>query len=248
MAPRLYFPGPILAGAILNLPPSAVRHVQVLRLQPGDTITLFGQDGGEWETRIVTIGRQVVTVNATQHHKVSREAIPQVHLAMGLVANERMDFVIEKATELGAASFSPILADRCILRLGGERADKRVQHWQAIAVAACEQSGRNTVPTVHPIRTLRSYLQAPFPGPCAKALLSLEAPSLTLQQWTATVGPPNADLCLLSGPEGGWTPSEELQARAGGFQGLTLGQRVLRADTAPLAALAAFTLSFLSQP
>jgi 16S rRNA (uracil1498-N3)-methyltransferase len=246
MSPRLYYSGPIIADAMLDLPPSAARHAQVLRLQPGDTITLFGHDGGEWEAKIVSMGRQVVTVAATKHHALSREAMPQVHLAMGLVANERMDFMIEKATELGAVSFSPILADRCVLRLSGDRADKRVQHWQAIAIAACEQSGRNTVPTVHPIQSLRTYLEAPLPSPCAKALLSLDTPSLTLHQWAAAANRQRASLCLLSGPEGGWTPSEELQARASGFQGLTLGQRVLRADTAPLAALAALTLSFLS--
>ena len=151
-------------------------------------------------------------------------------------ANERMDSLVEKATELGVAGIVPLVCERSVLRLAGERAERRCAHWQAVAVAACEQSGRNRVPQIHPPQPLRDWLGA-MPASGLRLLLSLGADTQPLRARlaSATAGAP---LHLLSGPEGGLSPTELAAAEAAGFWPTTLGARVLRADTAPLAALA----------
>ncbi|MFZ9510368.1 MAG: 16S rRNA (uracil(1498)-N(3))-methyltransferase, partial [Burkholderiaceae bacterium] len=146
--PRLFCPEPLHSGLSLGLPPGAARHVQVLRLQPGDAITLFDGRGGEHEATITRMGRSTVDVQVGTHHAVEREAPIHVHLALGIPANERMDWLVEKATELGVAGITPLMSARSVLRLSGERAEKKQAHWQSIAVAACEQCGRNRVPPV----------------------------------------------------------------------------------------------------
>ncbi|HQQ69439.1 MAG TPA: 16S rRNA (uracil(1498)-N(3))-methyltransferase, partial [Alicycliphilus sp.] len=146
--PRFHCPLPLATGTQITLPPTAARHVQVLRLQPGDAITLFNGEGGEWAASVTRMGRSDVEVEVGAHAAVEREAKRAVHLVVGMPANERMDWLVEKATELGAASIQPIAAARSVLKLAGERAAKRQQHWQDIAVAACEQCGRNRVPQV----------------------------------------------------------------------------------------------------
>ena len=237
--PRFHCPEPLTPGAELDLPPGAARHVQVLRLQPGDTVTLFPGDdpGGEFDATVLRMGRSDVRVRVDAHRATEREAARAVHLLAGITAGERMDWLIEKATELGAASITPLVAERSVLRLKGERADKKLAHWQAVAVAACEQCGRNRVPPVHPAVTLAEWLgtnAAPVDGG-GRLLLSLRPGTLPLR---AAAGG-NGSLWFLSGPEGGLTPAEEALALAQGFQPTTLGPRVLRAETAPLAALAA---------
>jgi 16S rRNA (uracil1498-N3)-methyltransferase len=156
-----------------------------------------------------------------------------VQLAVGMPANERMDWLVEKATELGVASLQPLLAERSVLRLAGERAQKKQAHWQGIAVAACEQCGRNRVPVVHAVESLTAWLARQAQ---AGLLLSLRGGSQPIAVAAA------ADVTLLSGPEGGLAPSEEDAALARGWQAVHLGERVLRAETAPLAALALLTL------
>ena len=147
--PRFYCSTPLSIGLTLDLPAGAARHVQVLRMQPGMTITLFDGNGegrgGEYEAVIERMGKSSVAVQVTTHHLIEREAPLAVHLALGVPANERMDWLVEKATELGVASIQPLMTERGVLRLAGERADKKQTHWQAIAHAACEQSGRNRV-------------------------------------------------------------------------------------------------------
>ncbi len=231
--PRLHCPDGLAEGAHLALPPAAARHVQVLRLQPGDALTLFDGRGGEWSARVDAMGRQSVTVHVGAHAPRECEPGRDIHLALGVPANERMDWLVEKATELGAASIQPLVTERTVLRLAGERADKRRAHWQAVAIAACEQCGGNRVPPVHPLADLARWSPA---GGLQRCVLSLadDAGPLPL----AGTSP----LLLLSGPEGGLSPREEAAARAAGFQPVRLGSRVLRAETAPLAALAALTL------
>ena len=141
--PRFYCPVDLATGLELELPAGAARHVQVLRLQPGDAITLFqgglaGTGAGEFEARVTHMGRSSVRVQVGTHPPIEREALREVHLLAGITANERMDWLVEKATELGAASIPPLLAERSVLKLKGERADKKRAHWQAIAIAACE--------------------------------------------------------------------------------------------------------------
>jgi 16S rRNA (uracil1498-N3)-methyltransferase len=235
-APRLHVPSALSPGLELNLPDGAARHVQVLRLQPGAPLRLFDGHGGEWQAEVTAMGRRDVAVRIGVHEAIERELRLAVTLALGMPANERMDTVVEKATELGAAALQPLVCERSVLRVDGERAQRKALHWQAIAVAACEQCGRNRVPMLPPPRPLREWLAALPPAAAGERrfVLSLDAAARPL--------PPAATLAgavtLLSGPEGGLSDAEEARARDAGFEPVTLGPRVLRADTAPLAALA----------
>jgi 16S rRNA (uracil1498-N3)-methyltransferase len=239
--PRLYCPTPLAPDQLLALPPGPARHVQVLRMQPGEEVTLFNGHGGEWGAVIERMGRSDVDVRITKHDDVEREAEVAVHLAMGIPANERMDWLVEKATELGVASIQPLVTSRAVLRVAGERARKKQEHWQAISAAACEQGGRNRVPLVHEPAGLADWLaRLERPAGDARFVLSLEAgaPRLSPQL------PGAAKSCvLLSGPEGGLEPREEADAQDAGFTRVSLGPRILRAETAPLAALSLLTLS-----
>jgi 16S rRNA (uracil1498-N3)-methyltransferase len=215
------------------LPAAAVRHVQVLRLQPGDALTLFDGSGREWPARIVAMTRQGVDVEPGEPVAVDRELAIAVTLAFGMPANDRMDFLVEKAAELGVAAIQPLVCERSVLRLAGERADKRIAHWQGVAIAACEQSGRTRVPPIAPVLGLRDWLDGLVADDgAARLVLSLaEAQPLPLPAAPRAV-------VALSGPEGGLSPAEEALARERGFVPVSLGPRVLRADTAPLALLA----------
>ncbi|MBI2769142.1 MAG: 16S rRNA (uracil(1498)-N(3))-methyltransferase [Burkholderiales bacterium] len=235
--PRLYCPVALASGAALDLPAAAARHVQVLRMQPGQQITLFNGEGGEFSAEIERMGRSDVAVRVGAHDAAEREVSRAVHLVVGMPANERMDWLVEKATELGAASIQPVLGQRSVLRLAGERAEKKRAHWQAVAVAACEQCGRNHVPRIHPVLESGEWAKG-AQRPVNGLLLSLRAQARTLAETDTGAG----EVTLLSGPEGGLTPQEEDAAIALGFLPVLLGTRVLRAETAPLAVLAALTL------
>ena len=260
--PRFHCPAPLTAGADIELPAGAARHVQVLRLQPGDGITLFhggpGDDSpsGEFDATVLRMGRSDVQVQIGARHAIDREAPRAVHLLAGITANERMDWLVEKATELGVASITPLVAERSVLKLRGERADKKIAHWQAVAVAACEQCGRNRVPVVHAAVDLAGWVRAhaaaapttspstsppTSPEAAQRLLLSLRAGTSPLHTAAAADGGPQP-VWFLSGPEGGLSGTEEDLALQHGFAPVTLGPRVLRAETAPLAALAALTL------
>ena len=238
--PRIFCPPPLAAGQAVELPAGAARHVQVLRMQPGQALTLFDGTGGEWLASITRMGRSSVEVQVGAHAAVEREAPRAVHLALGVPANERMDWLVEKATELGVASIQPLMTERTVLRLAGERAEKKRQHWQAIAVAACEQCGRNRVPEVHAVASLDAWVRS-ADAAVARCILSLD-PDVVPPVQVAQIAPAGGPVLLLSGPEGGLSASEEAAARAQGFRPLSLGPRVLRAETAPLALLAALTL------
>lgn len=231
---------PLAAGAELALPPGPARHAQVLRLQPGAALTLFDGRGGEWDARVQSMGRSEVVVRVDAHHAVERELPLAVTLALAMPANDRMDFVVEKAAELGVAALQPLVAERSVLRLAGERADKRRAHWQSVAVAAAEQSGRTRVPQVAPVRMLADWLagESAAPTPGSRWMLSLEADAMPL----AAQPLPSGTLTVLSGPEGGLSDAECRAARAAGWRPVDLGPRVLRADTAPLAVLAWLSL------
>jgi 16S rRNA (uracil1498-N3)-methyltransferase len=230
--PRFYCPVPLASGQSLDLPPGAARHVQVLRLQPGAHITLFNGEGGEFDATIEEMGRRDVRVQVGAHDAVEREARTRVTLALGIPANERMDWLVEKATELGAAAIRPLQTERTVLRLSGERAAKRLARWQGIAVAACEQCGRNRVPEIHPVQDLAEWLrQLPAAHEESRLLLALRPGAQALPEASAQ------GMTVLSGPEGGLSAAEEDAALNAGFRPVTLGPRVLRAETAPLAVL-----------
>lgn len=238
--PRFYCPAPLAAGAELELPAAAARHVQVLRLQPGGVITLFNGDGGEHSATILRMGRSDVAVRVDSHHTRECEPGRRVHLAVGMPANDRMDWLVEKATELGVASVQPLHTAHSVLRLSGERATKKQAHWQAVATAACEQCGGNRVPGVQPVADLSAWLKTPSladtAAPVMRCVLSLAGGAQPLAAVLAS-HPANTPVLFLSGPEGGLSPSEDAAARAAGFVPVTLGPRVLRAETAALAAL-----------
>jgi len=240
MPVRLYLPAPLQSGATLTLPPESARHVQVLRLQPGDGVTVFNGDGSEWQAEITRMGRQDVDLCvAACLPAVSRELGVGVTLAVGMPANERMDALVEKATELGAVAIQPLHCTRSVLKLVGERADKRRAHWQSVAVSAAEQSGRTRVPVVAPVANLATWLGGLADTVGASRHVLSFAPDATPM---SALAHELIHLTLLSGPEGGLDPQEEALARSKGFAPLSLGPRVLRADTAPLAALACLGL------
>lgn len=240
MAPRLFVEPPLAACDSLTLPARAARHVQVLRLQPGDAVTLFDGTGGQWHAQIASMARRGAQARVLEHSALEREASIAVTLALAMPANDRMDALVEKATELGAMAIVPLHTERSVLRLAGERASRRQAHWQAIAVAACEQCGRNRVPVIHPVQSLAGWLAALPPAAAGEARRMLGWHGAV--PWPQAAALPAAAVTLLSGPEGGLAVAEEDMAQLRGFACVSLGPRVLRADTAPLAALAALVL------
>ncbi|HET8869428.1 MAG TPA: 16S rRNA (uracil(1498)-N(3))-methyltransferase [Aquabacterium sp.] len=240
MQPRLFVPAtsPMHEGLDLDLPEGVSRHIQVLRMQPGEEVSLFDGRGGQWQARITAITRKIVSVTVQKHDPADRELPLAITLAVGMPANDRMDSLIEKATELGAASIQPLMMDRSVLRLNGERAQKKVDHWQAVAVAAAEQSGRTRVPRVHEVKTLQQWLQSPDSAATFRGVLSLRQ-ARPISQWASEglVSQSESRVCFLSGPEGGISPQEEQTLLDAGWTALSLGARILRADTAPLAAM-----------
>jgi 16S rRNA (uracil1498-N3)-methyltransferase len=231
---RVFIDAPLRGDQTLELPAAAARHVQVRRLQPGDALRLFNGQGGEWAATVQRIGRTQVVVQLGGFDSVEREMALPVTVALGMPANERMDFLVEKATELGVHAIQPLLCERSVLRLAGERAQRKCEHWQAIAVAAAEQCGRTRVPLVRPVRTLGAFVAEPMPA-ARRLLLSPDAAAPALRDVVCAGA---KSWLTLSGPEGGLSPDEERTALAQGFQRVHLGPRILRAETAPLALLA----------
>lgn len=233
---RLFVDTALAAGAETTLPEAADRHARVRRVQPGDALLLFDGRGAEWPATVRTVGRSAITVQLGEPRVVDRELARPVTLAVVVPANERMDWLVEKAAELGAATLQPLQAERSVLRLAGERAAKRHTHWQGIVRAASEQCGRTRLMTVAPLRELGEWLAALPPTAPGEARWVLDFAPDALSPGAAGAQP--AAIVCLSGPEGGLAPAEVAAARAAGFRPLTLGPRVLRAETAPLALLA----------
>lgn len=238
MPPRFFVDAALAADAVLDLPEAVVRHVQVLRLAPGDAVTLFNGQGGSHAATLAEIGKRHATAQIGAHDAADAEAPFAVTLAQGLAGGDKMDWLIEKAVELGVAAIQPLQAARSVVRLSGDRALKRQAHWQALVQAACEQCGRNRLPHLAPVATFEAWLAA-APATGARLLLSPRAtgslPELAQAHREAwrTEG-----VTLLIGPEGGLSPDEEDAARRAGFIGVSLGPRILRTETAGLACLA----------
>jgi 16S rRNA (uracil1498-N3)-methyltransferase len=211
-------------------------------MQPGHTLTLFNGEGGEFSAEVQHMGRSDVRVVVGEHRNVECEAECQVHLAVGMPANERMDWLVEKATELGVHRITPLMTERSVVRLAGERAEKKQAHWQAVAASASEQCGRNRVPVIDMPERLEAWLARQTPkADVVHGVLSLHASTQPLNILRA--GANATRWVLLNGPEGGLTDAEDATARAKGFAAVSLGERVLRAETAALGALAVLTLS-----
>ena len=249
MSARFFADIPLAAGMSVSLPAHAARHIQVLRMQPGGSITLFNGLGdgslrgeGEFTATIESMGRSDVQVSIGNYTATEREPARAVHLAIGMPANERMDWLVEKATELGVASIQPLMAERSVLKLSSERAEKKLAHWRGIAIAACEQCGRSRVPAIHEPANVSNWLKVQATGDQhLRMLLSLQTGSEPLTGALAKNTAATA-YTFLSGPEGGLSLTEEAAAIAAGFAPVTLGPRILRAETAPLACLALLSL------
>jgi 16S rRNA (uracil1498-N3)-methyltransferase len=232
-SPRFYCREALSPGAHVELPEPVARHaVRVLRLPPGAPVVLFDGRGGEYPAHIERIERDRVYAELAAWQQVERESSLAVTLVQALQAGDKMDFTIQKAVELGVRDIVPVESRRSVLRLAGERAAKRVAHWQGVVASACEQCGRNQVPLVAPLEKLENWLARPAGG----ALRLMLAPDAG--QTLADIAPVG-EVQLLIGAEGGLDPQEMIAARQAGFQAVRLGPRVLRTETAGLAALAA---------
>jgi len=231
--PRFYLDQPLALGSRFSLPPGPARHaVRALRLMADDTVILFNGQGGEYTACIERIQKDEVAVSVTGFADIERESRLRVMLAQGISSGERMDYTLQKAVELGVSAIQPIAAKRSVVKLAGERADKRVAHWQGVVASACEQCGRNRVPTVAPPLTLAHWLgqrtggRLLFLSPLAEARLA-DLPLPVAPDW------------LVAGPEGGFEADEIAALHAAGAIPVRLGPRVLRTETAAPAALAA---------
>jgi 16S rRNA (uracil1498-N3)-methyltransferase len=230
---RFYTEGALRAGGVSLLPEDTAHHaVHVLRLRPGDEVVLFDGRGGEYAGRIAAVDRLRVSVDVLEHRRVERESPLAVTLVQGVSAGEKMDFTVQKATELGVAALQPVIAARSLGRLAGERAELKRAHWRRVAIAACEQCGRNRVPEVLPVLPLAQFCGAAASEGARLLLSPLAQLGLRSARLDGTV-------TLAAGPEAGFTAEEEALLADAGFLPVRLGPRVLRAETAALAALAA---------
>ena len=231
MVPRFYLDAPLRAGSVATLPEDSAHHaVHVLRLREGDEVTLFNGRGGEFAARIASMQRLKISIDVLQHRAVERESPLRVTLIQGVSSGERMDSTLRKAVELGVSEVQPVLSTRSVARPKGERAEGRRSHWQKVVVAACEQCGRNRIPEVQPLISVADYR----PGQGTKILLSPSSQALL-----SKLSFDESQFILAAGPEAGFTEDEEARLVEAGFVPASLGPRVLRTETAAVAALAA---------
>lgn len=240
---RFFDPQPLQQDQSCVLGELASHHIgKVLRMRVGDSLVLFNGTGGEWVSEITVIDKRRVTIMPRRFSADNRSAPLQVQLMLPMLKGERMDYALQKATELGVSTIQLLLCERGEVRLSAERLEKRMQHWQQVLISACEQCGLNLLPALHPPRPLIELLAQPsVPQPAA-------APETTTLRLIAHPGAApltgallsnRQAICLLTGPEGGFSEAEIDAAEQAGYQAFALGERVLRAETAPLALLAA---------
>jgi 16S rRNA (uracil1498-N3)-methyltransferase len=231
--PRFFCPAPLTPGATVDLPDAVAHHLHVVRQQPGDELVLFNGEGGQYRARLVEVGKKCASAELLAFEAVEVELPYAATLAQALPEGSKMDWIIEKAVELGVAAVQPLAARRSVVRLSGERAEKRQAHWEAVVVAASEQCGRNRLARVEPLAEFNRWVAQPSAP--ARILLTPRA-TQSLAGWARAT--PARDVTLLVGPEGGLTGQEEDAALAHGAVALAMGPRVLRTETAGLAALA----------
>ncbi|MCP4468377.1 MAG: 16S rRNA (uracil(1498)-N(3))-methyltransferase [Halieaceae bacterium] len=229
--PRIYTEQPLASDVCVTLEKSPSHHLtNVLRLGIDDTITLFNGRGAEYPGVITALGKKAVSVRTGEKQQKACESPLAIHLGVAISRGERMDWVIQKATELGVTAISPLFSERVEVKLSGDRAEKKLRHWQEIAISACEQCGRNTLPLLSPPQNMRGWLT------------NTEAARKFVLHHEANQGRDGKDvpstIALLIGPEGGLSATEIEQAENNGYAALSLGPRVLRTETAPLAAIA----------
>jgi 16S rRNA (uracil1498-N3)-methyltransferase len=230
---RVYVEAPVAAGKRVVVEGSAANHItRVLRLRSGDALTVFDGSGGEFGARIEEFRKEAVVVSVEEHRTLDRESPLPLTLAQGISRGERMDWIIQKATELGASRIVPVLTKRSVVRLDEKQAERKLQHWRAIAVAACEQCGRNRIPELTAPVDFFELLPAHESG-STRILLS-PGGDLRIEDLKGGIG---AGITVLIGPEGGLEDTEQEAAIAAGFKAVRLGPRVLRTETAAIAAL-----------
>lgn len=233
--PRFYsaqpLPRPPCGELLYEANEEIARHFQVLRLGVGDPVTLFDGLGGEWSAVIAATGKRLASLRLLSFDPVERESPLRITLVQALATSDKMDLIVQKAVELGASAIRPIATERATLKLAGERAQKRTAHWQAIAQAACEQCGRNRIPPVAEIVTLEAWLALPTND--VRLILHPQATRSLIESVDS-----ERSLVLMIGPEGGFSEREIALAATSGVTSVRLGPRVLRAETAGLAALA----------
>lgn len=236
--PRLYVGERLRPGATLDLPDEAAhRASRVLRLGAGDALTLFDGSGGEYEARVVAIARSRVTVSVGAHYAHECESPLAITLVQGLSSSDKMDFIVQKSVELGVGAIQPVLTGRSIVRLTSDRGKAKLAHWRRVAISACEQCGRNRVPEVRDAIALQVYCAKPEPAPI-RLLLSPRGEA-RLADFAAVAG---SAVALAAGPEAGFGSEDESLLIHSGFVPVRLGPRVLRTETAALAALAALNV------
>ncbi|HEZ4015829.1 TPA: 16S rRNA (uracil(1498)-N(3))-methyltransferase [Neisseria meningitidis] len=231
--PRFYLPENLSVGQTVALPDNIVRHLNVLRVRPNENITLFDGKGKAHAAQLTVLEKRRAEAEILHEDTTDNESPLNITLIQSISSGDRMDFTLQKSVELGVTAIQPVISERCIVRLDGERAAKRLARWQEIVISACEQSGRNTVPPVLPIIGYREALDK-MPSESTKLIMSINR-----ARKLADIRQPSGAIVFMVGPEGGWTEQEEQQAFDAGFQAVTLGKRILRTETAPLAALAA---------
>jgi 16S rRNA (uracil1498-N3)-methyltransferase len=237
--PRFFVANQLQSGDVVALPDEVTRHVQVLRLQPGDAIVLFDGSGGEYSAEIVEMERRDTKVRIDSFRGIEAEPPYRLTLAQGIAGSDKMDWLIEKAVELGATSFVPVTTSRSVVRLSGERAQRRQAHWQRIVQSACEQCGRNRLPDVAPTRDIGTWLDSIPATPGDGELRVILSPRASASFATLPQDPPKGEVIVLVGPEGGFSSAEEAAAESHGFVAVGLGPRILRTETAGIAVLAA---------
>ncbi|MBI5658722.1 MAG: 16S rRNA (uracil(1498)-N(3))-methyltransferase [Nitrosomonadales bacterium] len=234
-APRFYCPPPLPGGTRFELPREAAQHAhRVLRLRVNDPVQVFDGEGGAFDARIDEIGGKRVVLHELQTCMAEAESPLRITLAQAMCGSEKMDWVVQKATELGVAEIRPVQAQRSVARLSSERAEKRVLHWRNVAIAACEQCGRNLLPQIHFPLEFGAWLEAMRDAPGARLLLMPEGATALREQ-----PQPQAAATLLVGPEGGFSADEVRVAQRAGFTPIRLGANILRTETAAIAGIAA---------
>ena len=229
--PRFYFPTDLTVHHEYDLPDAIVRHIHVLRLRLGERVMMFNGDGCAYEAELTVLEKRHARCRILSSQTQDNESPLKIKLVQAISSGERMDFTIQKSVELGVVAIQPVISERSVVRLSGERADKRVQRWQDIVISACEQCGRNTVPEILPIVSFEQYLREKSDE--LHVLMSLRH-AKSLRDL-----PSPTQLTLMIGAEGGWTQAEEDKAFEAGCQAVTLGKRVLRTETASLATISA---------
>lgn len=231
--PRFHLPQPLQTGQTLALPPDIFRHaIQVLRLNPGEPLMLFNGAGGEYLARLEQVSKRTASVQIESFSATDTESPAHITLAQAIIKPDKMDFALQKAAELGVSAIQPLLTQRSVVRIGKDKTDKKLRHWEGVITAACEQCGRTRLPAIHAPLKLEDWLQHGAPG---TRFILAPGPYPRIHALPQELPAP---LSLITGPEGGFTGEEVANCLQAGVTPVSLGPRILRAETASLAALA----------